>query len=463
MRRLSPMLGVVCTMLIALATFMVAMPSTGHARDIVAYRVQPGDSLSQLAKDYFVRQSYAENVRRINKIKNPRKIPVGKVIYIPKPYLRFTELEARVQTYRGKVVMSRRNSSGIRNVSKGMTLREGDIVSTASAGYVTLAIEGGARASLPSKSTVRIDRLRKYHINNEVERIFSLKNGRTDVEADSLGKGRGSKTLQIRGPNATAAIRGTGFSVSAHPQFTGISVFHGTVAAAEPSGKDLITEPTDVGTIDGLEEQDEQFVSLPKGFGAAGTEEGLGDAIKLLDPPVQSAPRKLYREPNVDFPLVPLSGAKSYRFRVATDAAMIDVVDEKDTVAPEASFDTLPDGHYFIKVSGIDKYGLEGMSRTYAFHRIYSTIEAAPAEANGGNVKFAWTAAGQGGSARFVLADNEALVMPMVDRAGLNGGQITLKDLPPGTYYWSVERRLVLDGEPITITSGARELVVADQ
>ncbi|MFV0644865.1 MAG: FecR domain-containing protein [Sphingomonadaceae bacterium] len=422
-----------------------------QAETPIRYEVRKGDTLYALAQEHFRRPSDMIRVQRINRISDPRRMQTGRILVIPRSYLRYQPLNAKIQAFRGSVLIRRAGSGATTNAVAGMTLEEGDRIRTAPAGFVTLAVDGGVRTTLPSSSAVILQRLRRYSINGEVERVIALQEGRGDIDASGLRR-KGSKGgLEVRTPNATAAIRGTEFSVAVLSGGTSVSVHEGKV---DVSGNSKVSGQS----------ADLPEVNVDGGFGVAVSEEGLSPPIKLLDAPEQVDPRRLKTGQDVRFDLKPVAGAGTYRFRLGTDAGMIDSVAEVDSTLPTASFANLEDGNYFLRVSAVDAHGLEGMSRTYPFRRLLSTMDGlAPGFGDDGKIVFRWMAEGEGGPSRFILAGDREVTKALLDRPGIDGTEIVLEGLPPGTYYWVIERRLVADGEVEIIRSTAQELVVAAQ
>ncbi|MFN3452670.1 MAG: LysM peptidoglycan-binding domain-containing protein, partial [Sphingorhabdus sp.] len=126
-----------------------AAPSDGS----ITYKVKSGDTLLGLAERYLVSRDRYKIVQRQNKIANPRAVPVGTVISIPRTLLKLKPAVAKIISVRGQV------NAGTGSATVGQTVSEGIVISTGPSSFATMQLADGSRISLPSNSDVRIRRM----------------------------------------------------------------------------------------------------------------------------------------------------------------------------------------------------------------------------------------------------------------------------------------------------------------
>ena len=390
--------------------------------DMLAYRMQKGDNLHLLAQRHMINAGSAQTVQRLNRIANPHTIPVGTVIRIPYRLLKYKPETARLVAWRGNVAIGRNSAPTI-----GMELGEGIAIATGQGGFVTLQLSNGSRVSIPSQSSVRIAKMREYRINGALDYELAVDKGRINTKATPL-KNPDSR-YRIRTPIAVSAVRGTEFRVKLMgndvPSLT--EVLEGTVAVGTPIG---------INTID-----------VPKGVGMAMTSNGDSSTEELLPAPELLSPGKVQKEETLSFTAQPLPGAARYRAVIATDASMAEVFDEAISDTPQITFPAIPNGKYFIRVSGFSPNGFEGFTNSYGFRRRLLTVGGAAEPADDGSVLFKWDAGGNGKVVhRFQLYRDAVTNTPYIDEAGLTKNEIKLNQLPPGTWFWRVGISLYEDG-----------------
>jgi hypothetical protein len=167
----------------------------------------------------------------------------------------------------------------------------------------------------------------------------------------------------------------------------------------------------------------------------------IGAPLELLPAPAFTDPGKEQDAKTVAFDLVPVAQAAGYRVQIARDADLLDLIRDMPVSAPHADFGDLADGTYFVRISAVDRNGLEGLPQIYAFERRQLGL-AASAEPRAGSrdYTFRWFASRPGVETRFrfVLGATPDLRNPLVDRPDLPAGEIVVTDLPRGVYYWTV-------------------------
>lgn len=394
--------------------------------DNVRYEVKAGDDLYGLARLYFRSITDYRTVQRLNRVADPHRIPVRRTLLIPKAVLRFKPLEARVIAFRGDVRIARGGVAQPGTV--GAVVREGDAIQTGTNAFVSLGLPDDSVVSLPSRSEVRVARLRQWYLTNNIERLFELVTGRVRGLVEPLKKP--GDDFRFATPSAVSAVRGTELRV----------VYD---AATSRSATEVVKGH--VGVSAGAEE-----AAVMAGSGVIADGKQLGQPIPLLAPPSLIRPGAVQDADALTFHVEPLAGAVRYRLQIAKDAGFVDVVSEVDAEA-EAVLPSIEDGNWFVRVAGIDANGLEGMPRTYSFSRRRNVIATETGKRTVGKYSeflFRWRSSGEGKlQYRFQLSRQGDKGPPLVDEVGLADSSFVITDLPPGTYEWRVMTLQFVEGE----------------
>lgn len=382
----------------------------------VEYKVLKGDTLYDLAIRYLANPGGYAVVQKLNRIVNPRRIPTGRTLKIPRALLRQEPIEATVLSYSGKVLV------GARTAMVGMKVKEGDLLETADRSFVTLRLPDASTVSLPSRALVMVELLRRTLLADSVERRFTIARGQATGSVTPMTDPH--STFQFQTPRAMTSVRGTRFRVNYDPQDSSsrVEVVEGKVAFRE-SG------------------QVEQLVAA--GFG---TKDSLPDPVPLLPPPALTAADKVQDEEALRFALQPVAGAAAYHIQIARDAGFLEAIDETRSDGPEAQFSGIGNGTYFVRSSAIDANGLEGLPSTYSFERRLNRLRTSIEEGRAGKCRqylFRWDAPDLGPDLagtqfRFQLSRNPDGSGAVADQTGLKGSSFIITDLPGGTYYWRV-------------------------
>ncbi len=407
------------------ALAILALPVSAHAateaptEPPAAYQVKADDNLYTLATRYFVQVSDAGRVQRLNQIRDPRRLPIGRTLTVPADWLRSEPLVARLIAYSGGVTV---RGPGAGALAKDMEIREGFELATAANAFLTIELPDGSRTTLPSQSRIRIERLRKVLLTGAVQRDLRLLEGRSSsVVTPVTGP---ADRFRIRTPLSVSAVRGTEFRVS-HDAAAGrstLEVIEGRVAGS--AGK----APA------------ESLVAA--GFGTATTADGMSAPQTLLPRPTLRNASRMQDDPQVSFEVAGPAGAASLRAQIAVDAGFTDIVSETASTDAKLVFDGMANGTFFARFTAIDGASLEGIPATYAFERRLNALGLDPPTTVGGTKRqylFRWSSSGAGTERfRFTLARDAEGNGAVIDEAGLNSGQIVVTDLPPGIYFWRV-------------------------
>ena len=404
-----------------------AMPAHGADRpgsavtraqsgDSIEYRVKPGDTLYALAQRYLRQPGHHEVVRRLNRIRDPLRIPPGTLLRVPTALLKFESQAARIVATRGQV---RVNATGMKgNASVGLLLPEGSQLQTEEGGFASLLLPNGSRSSLPPGSRLTIRLLRRYLLTGSIDYDLVIDSGKVETEAAPLGPNGGR--FRIHTPRAVAAVRGTRFRVGYANTDSGTEVLEGVVAAGAGERLDR---------------------SVETGFGLLARANGATALEQLLPAPELLNPGRVQVDPLVALAVSPVDGAKGYRIQLSPDAGFVDVTAEQLVASPLASFANLPNGSWFVRTTAIAGSGLEGLASVSVIRRVLTGL-AASADGDASRMRFRWDSTGEGAKVfRFQLRKGAKTGITVIDEAGLTASSIALRDLEPGRYFWRVAVR----------------------
>lgn len=421
----------------ALALPLVALPAPLCAKTPappVEYRVNKGDTLHDLAERYFANPASYLVVQRLNNVINPRRMPVGLVLKIPRSLLRRKPIQATIQNYHGTVLV------GTRNAAVGMKVGEGTLIETGRRSFVALRLPDGSTVSLPSGSRIHLERLRLTQLTESVERRFVVQRGQATGTVTPMADPESS--FQLGTPRAITSVRGTQFRIGYEPESgnSRVEVVEGKVAYR--GGK-----------------RAEQLVAA--GFGLS---DRLQTPVPLLAPPALAEPGKVQDEEDLIFALEPVAGAIRYHLQIARDAGFLDMIDESYSDRPESRFPAVANGTYFVRSMAIDANGLEGQPTTYSFERRLNRLHTSLEQGRVGKYRqflFRWQTPDQTDAQfRFQLSRNADGSNTVVDQAGLKGSSFIITDLPSGTYYWRVMSMNASGSQVYTKWSQTNELRV---
>lgn len=394
----------------------------------IAYVVKPGDTLIGLGRAYLTKPGDYRVVQKTNRVQQPKRLRPGSRLNIDPNLLKSTPIAASLSAFTGPVFIE---TDGQRAPARvGMSLAEGQVVITGASAFATFELEDGSRVTLPSNTRVRITRLRQVLINNAPQRVFQLDQGRGAISATPTQNP--AAKFEVRTPVSVSAVRGTEFRVGAEGEKAQTEVLKGAV------GVDAGAVATSASPV-------------PAGFGVSATAGGVSAPVKLLAAPKLGTGGQNQGDKTVRFAVEPLAGAAAYRLQLSRDAGFVDIFAEATTKDPAADFGEVANGTYFVRLTALDAGGLEGFPGDYSFDRDLDTLDAAaPADVREGKHRkflFRWSSAGDGvRNYRFQLFSGESTKVPLVDQPGLSEPQLTLTDLPPGTYGWRVAAIRFKDG-----------------
>ena len=432
-------------MILAMALHAVPQASPIQSRprtvETIVYTVRRGDTLDRLSRSFLVEAHTWRSLLKLAGIRDPRRLPAGRRLVIPRDWLRYTVEPARLASYRGRVTVA----IGGRPLSPvvGMSVVEGAQLATGANSFVTLILADRSQVVLPSQTRVRVRQLRRILLTGAVDYRLEVESGRLETKVTPLGDPSGR--YRIETPVSMTAVRGTDFRVAFTPgtATAATEVLGGTVALSGTADRQppLLLEPGLGATIDDM--------------GATRTE-------KLLPAPELDNPGQLQTRDSAEFHVGAVPGAARYRAVVASDAGFIQNLAEQISADGSFAIADIPDGNQFVRVSAIAPSGLEGLAQAYSFTRRLASLRAS-VEAGDDGYRFRWTGAGSGARRyRFQLMRDAAEARPIVDQVGLQEDAVTLRNLAPGIYYWRVGLLQIDSSGSVETWTGPEKLTIAD-
>lgn len=403
-----------CTGLVlgVFAAFSQPLLADDHDHDDAIYEVVANDTLYGIARNYLISLESAAMIQQENGVRNPRRLKIGERLKIPRRLLRYDDVDLRVAALSGPVTIAGQNAA------TGMTLREGQVVTTGANGFVTFDSDFRGQVSLPSNTSARLKSARRYVLGNALDVDFAIERGRVNVRSPSLQDG---DRLRMRTPVAVTAVRGTQYRVAYDPQRPDVS----------------LTEVTEgsVNVAAGGEQRD-----APAGFGIASGADGVGAPEELLPSPKLVNVGDVQTDETLRFAFEAVPNAKGYRFQIARAAGFVDVLSEATASDPVITLAGLENGRYAVRARAIAQSGLEGQSDEYSFLRKRLGVSGSAGAMDGfDGYQFAWTPAGADtGAFAFQLWADDAPDTLLIDETGLRITDLVLTDLTPGKYVWRV-------------------------
>ncbi|WOE76100.1 FecR family protein [Alterisphingorhabdus coralli] len=413
-------------LLVACLPVSMAQAQTNRGDSETArYTVKRGDNLFDLAAKYFRRQQDYRTVQRINRISDPRRIPVGTVLKVPYSLLKFRDESARVAAFRGTARISAKGK-GARAPVLNETLNEGVGLATGAASSLSLAVSDGSTLTMPSNSVMRIVRLRRWLLTDSLDFDYALEEGAVRTKFNPARND--DDRYRVRTPSAVSAVRGTEFRTRYDD-------------ASNTSYVELVE-----GSLD-ISGKNRGNANLTPGFGAIVSGKALSK-LELLPAPNFVEGSGNQQDMRLNFSVEPVAEAVGYRLIVSRDSGFIEVVEDVRGEDNRFTLQELADGDYFARMSALSDNGLEGMPSQVAFRRRLNSLSATVEETNSGFV-FRWVGSGTGKKVYRlqIFKDDAPGQPPIVDEAGLTETSLTLSDLVPGSYRWRVGSTIFFDGK----------------
>ena len=240
-------------------------------------------------------------------------------------------------------------------LEEGMSLDEHEGLRTSGDAFVSLVLGDGSRIVLPSNSQVRLEL-------DETQSIPQLQLEQGQVESYVIKRISEHDRFQIRTSVGVLGVRGTHFRTRSEDGQSLVEVLDGQVAVsrgeAPPASGNKVRNTLPVAG--------EPAVRVNARQGLKIQDKGELKPVDLL-----AAPRLLGQDgqrgdkPVWQLFLQPLDGARRYRAQVATDAAFLNIKQERFSSTPDIRFSGLQAAFYHVRLSAFDEQGLEGQTGVY--------------------------------------------------------------------------------------------------
>jgi len=397
-------------------------PSSYAKSDLVHFTAAKGDYLINICKQYLDSENRWQEIARINRLKDPRKLQPGAKIAIPIVYLKGTPLESKVTFVQGDAKVQPGGQG------EWVSLKPGDLISqksnlkTGAESALEITFEDGSSFFLRSDTQMGILKAQKV-LSSQTVRDLYLGAGRvlTTVK-EATGE---APRFKIRTPSAIASVRGTEFRV-----------------AVDESQKTYAEVMKSLVTVDGANNS----VDLAQGEGTM-VKKGAPPLPprKLLPPPAPTDIRLIFNSaPVIRFSAV--EGAESYRVMTAKDKEGKQLLRDKTIKAGDAiTIAGLADGSYYLMSQSIDPIGLEGLpSGAYPFRvRVnpLPPITQTPrdgAKLKGTSAQFQWLSVSDAVRYQAQIAEDREFKTIILDKNDLKESTLKTGTLAYKPYFFRV-------------------------
>lgn len=313
------------------------------AGDLVL-RAKAGETLIEVAERELAPPHDWRSLARLNGIRQPTVMPVGRAILVPAAWRKPFAMKATVVSVEGPV------KSGSSELKAGSLLSESDSVQTGANAVVVVKLPDGTVVRIPPASQVRIDRLRGYHGSEAINARINLDQGGIEVQSESSKLGRSpvlGREVQVVTPKATASVRGTSFRIVSSADGAQAEVLDGSVQwSARDEGR-----------------------TLTGGLGAAVDAQGrLGKNESLLPGPAALVSDSKLEEVDAEIEFKAVAGADKYLVEVARDKDFSRLLSIATQSANKALVRSDRDGPLYMKVRPVSVSGLAGFDAKFALN-----------------------------------------------------------------------------------------------
>jgi len=394
----------------------------------LTHQAAAGDTLIGLTQQHLLPSAHWQELARLNRIANPRRIPIGTRLCLPVALLRGHAVNARVLSVVGDV----RLASAAQAIQAGEPLTEHSVIETGPQGYVSIELADGSVLQVQPSSQVRLNESQAHESVGLLRATWELVRGRVTswVRPRPEPKAR----HQVRTPQAVLAVRGTEFRVQTTDHVTTAETLHGKVSVSNQAQVTQVVAAEQGVVVDGRAGRPVLRALLPA--------PDIGNGMRHIERPLVK----------LDAKEVP--GATGYRFQVAQDQAFQQVRAEATTTEPTWRTAALPDGDFHWRVRAQDAAGVEGLDATGRLHldaRPEPPIPTAPGpdgRLRSDTLVLSWTQHPDAIAYRLQLARDASFSPPLLIDETVNEPR-TSRTWPPGHYQWrlaTVQRGP--DGQP---------------
>lgn len=389
-----------------------AAPAVAES-DLWSYRIERGDTLIGLHARLMRPDARWQDVQRLNRIANPRRLQPGSELRIPLSMLRAQVELAEVLHVHGQVFVEGRE--GRRPLAAAATVAEGDLVTTGAQSSASLRFADGTRSAIGPDAQLRVARHARLGASGQVQTQVQLDRGSLQTQVPVL---QPPARVEVRTPVVNLGVRGTDFRTRIDGDRTLAEVVQGRVGVGP--------QPVDAG------------------FGAAATAAAVSPPRPLLPAPDLAAlPARLERLV-ATLPLPAQPGVSRYRLQIHDTASPSALLLEALFTAPQAQWPlALPDGRYQLLARAADADGIEGLESRASFELAARPeppflLRPRPNEVREeASITLEWSRNPEAARYRLQVASAADFGDPVAVRDDLPGTTADVP-LPPGRYLWRV-------------------------
>lgn len=409
-----------------------SLAASADQRPDLRHVVQQGDTLQHIAQLYLQDPLQWPELASLNGVRDPRRLPIGSVILIPKSLLSYQN--ATVGYLQGKAYLRSNSEQRWQPVTAGMTVTEGDEIQVAEDSYATLKLSDGSQVQISANSQLRLEQLRKNSRTQAQQSVIELQKGSVDSTvtpaAARSGTGKDARVkrrFEIKTPLATTSVRGTRFSVQLTDSGNAVTaVDHGVVA------------------VDA--KRTAHAIAVPAGSGLAVRADGrAGPVVRQLNAPNLQENPAVFEDANfLSIHLGAVNDAQLYRVVIAKDEALQQIVESRDVAQTTATLPGVPDGHYYLAARALDSQGIPSSPAIQAI-KVKATpvppLYQSPAPqgligTDDGELVCTPSAEKDVQAYHIQIAADTQFNQPLRDFKPLANCSTSLQGLPPGHYFW---------------------------
>ncbi len=406
-----------------LAFFLTCLAFSALAAEEWIYTVKPGDNLWNITERHLTDIHYVRRLQQLNQINNPYVIPPGTRLRIPVAWTKITkDIQARVINVHGSVRITHPDQT-VLPATNGMLLTAGDSIQCADDSFITVEFADQSRMRVQDNSSVRLDTLKIFGDYGLVDTLIRLEAGRTEnsVPAESTGT-----RFRIQTPSAISSVRGTDFRV-------------GTLDSHSATVNEVLKGVVEVSAVS-------KNITLTGGFGTVTSiDASPASPVKLLQAPDLTGTSRYYESLPLVIHPAPLEGAQAYRAQIAIDSEFNSLWSEFVTTALPFRDGSIPDGHYWLRIRGIDGSGIEGYDAAIPFGLnahpeppfVIAPLPNGMTAAE--NQEFSWALQSEASHYAVMISQSADFSSVIYFNPEVKGNSITLPDtLAPGHYFWRI-------------------------
>lgn len=396
------------------------------------HQARPGDTLIGLGQALLAHPADWPQVARLNRIDNPRRIPIGSTIRVPVALMKSKPVHGAVLAVVGDATLAPARGKAA-PAQVGAAIPPGTEIKTGANGYVTVQLADGSVLRVQSATTAQVERSNHYESAGFFASTLRLIQGR--LEALVAHMTGGEPRFEVTTPQALLGVRGTDFRIAVDEaqQVTRSEVLDGAVSVSATSGP-------------------RQSQWLAAGFGTqVNQRQGATAPVKLPPGPDLSAVPVLHERILVRINIPPVPGATLYRAQVADDAAFQHVQGEVTSATPELRFANLPDARYHLRVRVAGAQGIEGPDALRQFQLKArpepptASLPTPGSKVRASTVALAWAEQPEAVRYHLQIAQDARFERLLHDNSALRATRQDVT-LPVGDYLWRVAS-IRLDGD----------------